>query len=181
MKVITAPEIYNGTIDDVRVFLAGGITNCSNWQDEVIGHLIEFDVWDLDKLVIYNPRRKSFDINDPSEAVRQIEWEHRYLSQCDIFSMYFCNSESDQPICMYELGSYSRMMKDKYMNKAVNHLVIGCEHGYKRTLDVQIQTKLLLGRYVAKKNQNPYKHAMEIADKYFDVLTERGNRPSCCF
>lgn len=175
MRVITAPNYYEKSPNDICVFLAGGITKCENWQNAVIKILYKFEAEGekLDNLVIFNPRRSNFNIKDSSETIRQIEWEYRYLTDCDIFSIYFCDSESDQPICMYELGSYSRMMFDKYKRNVKNHLIINCEDGYRRTFDVHYQTQLLLKRGIAKKKQNPIKHAIDICDKYYAVLSEK--------
>ena len=64
------------------------------------------------------------------------------LEQCDIFSMYFCAGESDQPICMYELGrNICRMQMRFPMNWDVR-FVVTVEEGYKRAKDVRIQTAL---------------------------------------
>ena len=38
MKIITAPEIYRDS-SNIACFLAGGITNCPNWQNEVIKNI----------------------------------------------------------------------------------------------------------------------------------------------
>ena len=102
MKVITAVESYVPSEKDICVFLAGGITNCPNWQNEVIEELRKFK--DTDSLVVFNPRRDNFPIHDTNASQEQIAWEFKWLERMDIFSMYFSGSESDQPICMYELG-----------------------------------------------------------------------------
>lgn len=38
MKIVTAPEIYKDN-SNITCFLAGGITNCPNWQNEVIKNI----------------------------------------------------------------------------------------------------------------------------------------------
>ena len=157
MKVITAPDIYNPSDDEIILFLAGGITGCPDWQSEVIGRLKRTK--NLDRLVVYNPRRENFPIGDPNAAEEQITWEYRYLSKCDIFSMYFCAGESDQPICMYELGRYGSGWG--------NIPVISVEDGYKRAKDVQIQIKLALNSDSwIHMNADPVKHTEEIIRTY---------------
>ena len=97
MKVITSPEVYHPSDDEVSVFLAGGITNCYDWQSEVIAFLQKYNDdfhGRLDKLVIYNPRRLTFPIDDPSAAQEQIEWEFKNLEKMDIFSMMFVDGPS---------------------------------------------------------------------------------------
>lgn len=139
MRVITAPEKYIRQPNDITVFLAGGITNCWEWQDKVI-ELLEKE--NLDNLVIFNPRRKDFSINDLNATYEQIKWEFDMLEQCDIFSMYFCAGESDQPICMYELGRNICRMQMRFPTDWSMRLIITSEYNYKRAKDVSIQTML---------------------------------------
>ncbi len=139
MKVITAPQIYNKQLGQVSVFLAGGITNCPKWQDEVISKL---EYYDLQRLVVYNPRQEHFDITDPNASYKQIAWEYKYLESMDIFSMYFSDGDSDQPICMYELGRNIIRMQNRFPTDWKNRIVITCEDGYRRRQDVYIQTRL---------------------------------------
>lgn len=138
MISITAPQNYNYKDSDIKVFLAGGITNCANWQQEVID-LLNKDEAQLENLVILNPRRENFPINDPFAAFEQIEWEYKMLEQCDIFSMYFSAGESDQPICMYELGRNILRMQMRFPFDWEKRIIISVEEGYKRKSDVFIQ------------------------------------------
>ena len=173
MKVITAPEEYEREQDDVFCFLAGGITRCPNWQQEVINQLEKAD---LEHLVVFNPRRENFPINDPNAAKEQIEWEFKYLNEADIFSMYFCAGESDQPICMYELGRNLALMSRRYhIPYDSEHIAVCVEDGYKRAKDVEIQTDLALNRdnYVVL-HANPKRHACEIALCYACCYTAFG-------
>lgn len=144
ITVIEAPNSYDlnvadltdNTIEDpITVFLAGGIVNCPDWQNVVIEKLRAYDKkHSLGNLFIFNPRRKNFPIKDKSAAKKQIEWEFNALEDSDIFSMWFCNAPSDQPICMYELGRHL----------CTSDLVaLGVEPGYKREQDVYIQTSLV--------------------------------------
>ena len=139
MKVITAPTYYEPYDNSISVFLAGGITNCPNWQDDVIDGLKDKDG---DTLVIYNPRREHFDITNMSASKQQIEWEFYMIEKCNIFSMYFASSESDQPICMYELGRNILRMQMRYPTDWQERIIISVEDGYKRKQDVLIQTEL---------------------------------------
>lgn len=117
------------------VFVAGGITNCPPWQWE-LAEMLE----DYDRGTLFQPRRENFPIDDPSAAEKQIRWECTALHECDVFSMWFCNSESVQPICMFELGTHTarHMCSDKPFA-----LAIGVEPGYSREQDVRIQTELM--------------------------------------
>lgn len=146
MRVITAPEPLDIKDDEIAVFLAGGITNCEDWQKEVID-LLQYNNRPnvIERLVIFNPRRENFPIHDPNAAQEQIEWEFNALEKCDIFSMYFSGGDSDQPICMYELGRNIVRMQMKHPLDWKDRIVITIEKGYKREQDVRIQTQLACG------------------------------------
>ena len=63
MRVVTAPNKANLQPYEICCFLAGGITGCKDWQNEVIKELENFDKISnrqLDKLVVFNPRRDVF-------------------------------------------------------------------------------------------------------------------------
>lgn len=141
MRVITAPEFYIPQEHDITVFLAGGITNCPDWQSKVIKDL-NVDNYYLESLVIFNPRRENFPIWDKSAAYAQIEWEYQMLERCNIFSMYFSSGESDQPICMYELGRNILRMQMRFPADWQDRIVISVEDDYIRKQDVLVQTEL---------------------------------------
>ena len=83
------------------VFLAGGITGCPGWQQEIVGRLHDLSV------VLLNPRRANFPINDPTAAPQQIEWEHRHPKADTIAFWFPC--ETLCPITLYELGGLVRI------------------------------------------------------------------------
>ena len=94
-------------------------------------------------------------LNDPNAAEEQIKWEFNMLEQCDIFSMYFCAGESDQPICMYELGRNICRMQMRFPTNLEMRLAITVEKGYKRETDIRVQTSLAtLGFVVDYENYN---------------------------
>lgn len=140
MIVLNSPDRYVRGENDLMVFLAGGITKCKDWQEEVINELgrYHFD----DNVIVMSPRCEEFDITDKNASRKQIEWEFKYLSDMDLFSMYFCNSESVQPICMYELGRYISDMSHRFPFSIKDRVLVGIEYGYSREQDVLIQTRL---------------------------------------
>ena len=104
---------------DCKLFLAGGITNCRDWQSELITSLGE-----IPELTIYNPRRKNFNIGDSVV-------EH--LNKCDM--LVFCFMESSVcPITLYELGRWG--------NSGSKLMCIMIEPSYPRRIDVELQTML---------------------------------------
>ena len=163
MKVITCPDEYTKSEKDIFCFLGGGITNCPNWQKEVINILQKVDP---EHLVVFNPRRDNFPINNPNASDEQIQWEYKYLECADIFSMYFCESESDQPICMYELGRNIERMNNRYMINVDRHVIISSEKNYKRVQDVVIQTKLAIHTDIVNADADYISHAKDILFAY---------------
>lgn len=148
MRVITAPEPLNIKKDEIAVFLAGGITGCPNWQKKVIDSLSTHVHADCFKLVVLNPRRENFPIDDPNAMEEQITWEFNALEQMDIFSMYFCSGNSDQPICMYELGRNIVRMQMRFPAEWEDRIIIASEPHYRRVQDVIIQTVLATGNKI---------------------------------
>lgn len=167
MKVVTAIENFTPGRFDIKCFLAGGITKCWNWQEAVINELNKYNL--PNNLVIFNPRRENFPIDDPRAAYEQISWEFYWLERCDIFSMYFARSESVQPICMYELGRNLARMRYTYRSDPgsyIDRVVITCEDGYSRAEDVLIQSNLALGGNILTPNPSPESHAEAIYRAY---------------
>jgi len=126
MKVqyIEAPSLEQAKYPSI--FLAGGITNCPDWQSEVCRELS----WQ--ELTLFNPRRKSFPIHDETAAQMQIEWEYERLRGADILLFWFSRG-SVNPIVMFEYGS----ALERHEN-----IVVGVDPGYPRRQDVYIQTAL---------------------------------------
>lgn len=146
MKTITAPQKYKTTDREISVFLAGGIVGCRDWQKDVI-KCITFKSFGTN-LVVYNPRRPSFPISDPNAAEEQIAWEFEALNNADIFSMYFDGGESDQPICMYELGRNIARIREMHPGDFEKRIVVTCSPNYKRKKDVEVQVALATDKKV---------------------------------
>lgn len=116
----------------ITVFLAGGISNCPDWQAEALS-MLAVTLPDSAKVAIYNPRRDDFDINDPNMSTAQIAWEFEALEKADAVLFWFPH-QTLCPITLYELGSQARSGKK---------LFVGTHEDYARKLDVQVQLKHL--------------------------------------
>ena len=126
MKVVESPNTYSPDPEARRLYLAGGITGCPDWQQEMVHLLAQTE------LVIFNPRRQHFPIDDPSAAEEQIRWEHQHLRLAsDILFWFPC--ETLCPIALYELGAWSMTDKPIY---------VGVHPEYRRRQDIDIQTEL---------------------------------------
>lgn len=132
MEYFEAPDEYSlsrsRSLKETSVFLAGGITDCPDWQAVMVDLLSDTD------LVLLNPRRKNFPIRDINAADAQIKWEYDHLRRADRILFWFPHSPpSVCPISLFELGYW--LGQDK-------HIAVGVEHGYVREADVRIQTNL---------------------------------------
>lgn len=128
-EVVVAPEWWTWRDSRAGVFLAGGITDCPTWQDEVIDKIKAKPELDL---VLLNPRRANFPIDDPNAAAEQIRWEFEHLRAATARLFWF-PCETLCPIVLYELGAWSRTWEPMF---------VGCHPDYQRRADVEIQTKL---------------------------------------
>ena len=162
-QIITAPSEEKAKF--VSVFLAGGITNCGDWQSKVVEELNM-----IDTLTVINPRNDTFDFTDKWASYKQIKWEYDRLEKMDIFSMYFCNSGSVQPICMYELGRNIVRMQERFPNDWEDRIVLSIEEGYSRTFDVVNQTRLCASGLFINEYANPYSHSKLIEEAWFRAL-----------
>lgn len=135
MTVITAPEPINNTLtslDTPAIFIAGGITGCTDWQSTLIPLI------NSDRVTLYNPRR-------PDDATwqwtsegstTQIHWEQDAIDISDAVSFWFDWNASAQipplqPIAMFELGRMIEQIDTK--------LFIGSHPNYPRHFDVVTQ------------------------------------------
>lgn len=149
VKLYVAPDHipFPQLIGATKLFLAGGITGCPDWQTELIAALSEMasefnrdgegSKYDLNiDLAILNPRRVDFPIDDPSAAEAQIRWEVFAMQQADIISFWFPH-ETLCPITLFEYG--------RHIQDFDTDLAVGVHPDYKRRRDVEIQTSLLRG------------------------------------
>lgn len=126
MKYIKCPDEFTG--HQFKIFCAGGISNCSDWQDTAQKYLAPHL---NDDYAFINPRRYDFDLSDPSASSWQIEWEYNYLMKSDMIMFWFPH-ETLCPITLFELGVYC-----KY-----KHIIVGVDDNYARRFDVIKQMSL---------------------------------------
>ncbi len=124
MQYIEAPNTESAKFKSV--FLAGGISDCPNWQKDVAESLTDIDV------TVYNPRRYHYPITEILEAEEQIRWEYERLRKADIILFWF-SPETLNPITLFEYGS--ALERDQ-------KLFVGVDFDYKRKTDIEIQTKI---------------------------------------
>jgi hypothetical protein len=127
MKHVRCPETFtpNGTSS---VFLAGGISNCWDWQTYIKTLVNDRGL----NVTLFDPRREGFNASNPAMNVEQITWEREYLTKADIILFWFPN-ETLCPITLFELGFWLNSNKP---------LIVGTDLEYKRREDVIIQVGL---------------------------------------
>lgn len=114
------------------IFLAGGITSCPDWQalaSDAIQHYAP-------DVMVYNPRRANFPMDDPTAAREQIEWEHNMLLISTVVMFWFPKSEVMQPISLFELGKHFDRRSES------GEIVVGASPEYPRYEDIKIQLEL---------------------------------------
>lgn len=124
MQYVEAPAVYDG--DATSLFLAGGITGCPDWQQDLVAAL------SATRLALLNPRRAQF-LPTGVAALEQITWEHCALRKATAIAFWF-PCETLCPIVLYELGAWSMTTKP---------LFVGVHPDYRRIQDVRIQTALV--------------------------------------
>jgi len=97
MRYIEAPESLTSLVRPA-VFLAGGITNCPDWQSDVLLQLEEEPRLQDINFSVLNPRRKDFDTSVTDAAEKQIEWEWNALRTVDIRLFWFPSCDSAQTV-----------------------------------------------------------------------------------
>ncbi|MHA2279578.1 MAG: nucleoside 2-deoxyribosyltransferase domain-containing protein [Promethearchaeota archaeon] len=112
----------------LSLFLAGGITNCPDWQHDLVSLLAETN------LTILNPRRTEYEIGNLALEEDQIKWEHKHFVLASAFVFWF-PCETVCPITLFELGRVIEMTKPTF---------VGTHHEYSRKRDIRWQ--LLLSR-----------------------------------
>lgn len=128
MNYYEAPDEFRD-VHVPSIFLAGGITDCEDWQSYATGTIHAHNR----NIVVLNPRRANFPMDDPTASSAQIHWEFRHLHKASVVLFWFPKSPSPQPIAQYELGRYGALgMK----------LAVGCDSEYSRATDVYEQTRL---------------------------------------
>lgn len=156
MKYIEAPESMTMRLSEIQVFMAGGITNCPDWQQEMRELLSDTD------LTLVNPRRADFPIGDPNAAHEQISWEYSALRLCDAILFWF-PKETLCPIVLYELGAWTMQEKP---------IFVGCHLEYKRIQDVLIQTSLARPGVVIVSSLAELAHQVRVGTHHF--VTAKG-------
>lgn len=113
-------------VRDRSIYLAGGIKGCPDWQQEAMTLLSGMN------LEVENPRIDSFVRGDNAEYRSLVRKNRLTLDSCESVVVWFPKDQLT-PVALLELGSLVASAKP---------LFVGIEPGYKRQIDVEIQTEL---------------------------------------
>jgi len=122
---------------EFAIYLAGGISDIDDWQDQFISHFKQLQSDTLMKalylknLTIINPRRNHF--NDKrSEIKKQIMWEHAHAKAADALVFYF-PADSHCSISLFQYGKYLTSGKK---------IFVGIEKDHLKSLDIFAHTRI---------------------------------------
>src|SRR5690349_4297451 len=74
INYIECPTIFEDEKKEiVSIFLGGGISGCPDWQSSL--RKLIHNEQELQDIVLINPRRAKFDVNDETLSGGQIKWE----------------------------------------------------------------------------------------------------------
>jgi hypothetical protein len=122
-RYVEPPQAY--THVEPALFLAGGITQCPDWQTQAVCLLRQTGFnW-----VILNPRRR-FPPTDSVAVAEQTAWEYQHLQIARAILFWFPGSPSSQPIALYELGACAAGNKP---------IAVGADQSYPRRNDIVLQ------------------------------------------
>lgn len=134
-RIVTSPDALVPSAP-LSIFLAGGISNCADWQSPVAERLAA----ETDAL-IYNPRRVDFDMTAYEDVSRQqIIWEWHALRMSTV-NLFWFPEETLCPITLLEYGSAMERMRP-------GSVMIGTHPNYQRRFDIIEQTNLKNQGYV---------------------------------
>lgn len=149
IEVVQAPS--EAKHKGIKLFIAGGISNCPKWQDQLVEKLSnepKLLKFKKKNIIIFNPRCIEIPEEEP-----QIKWEFKRLKKSDIISFWFSEG-SLNPITLFEYGSHFKS-KDK-------KIIVGCHPDYERRTNVITQTKL----------ENPKLKVNENFDDFYDEIVK---------
>ncbi|MCW8138617.1 MAG: nucleoside 2-deoxyribosyltransferase domain-containing protein [Planctomycetota bacterium] len=126
-RTLRAPAELNGVDPGALLFLAGGVSQCPDWQTDMILRLAPaLDGWTLVNPRLARPPR------DPAAVEAEIAWEFRHLHGADAV-LFWLTPPTPCPVSLYELGKVSMTTKP---------LFVGVHPEFPLRSDVVVQTRL---------------------------------------
>jgi Nucleoside 2-deoxyribosyltransferase like len=108
------------------LFLAGGISECPDWQSEAV-RMLRYTPY-----TVLNPRRKAFLEESRVAKAEQVAWEYCGLRMANVIAFWFPPT-GVQPVALYELGAAVAAGKP---------ISVGAHPRYCRRLDIELQLEV---------------------------------------
>jgi len=159
LNYIEAPSHDMPERGRISVFLAGGITDCPDWQAEAKAMFEDSAV--AGGVTLFNPRRATYE-HTSMAAAQQVRWEYDRLRQAQVILFWF-PKETLCPITLYELGAWSMTGKP---------MVIGAHDDYARRMDVVLQTGFV------RPEVNICTHLLAVVDRTCRIVERLSAYPS---
>ena len=132
---IKCPQDYFGEVNNKKIFLAGGISQCYDWQEDAADYLmLHLAGYDVD---ILNPRRDNFNVDTSEEE--QVAWEYNAIQLSDYLLFWFPKT-SVCPITLFELGQALG-----YRTKFRRTVAIGMDEAYIKRENILAQLHMYHG------------------------------------
>lgn len=147
MRFVRSPEERDQN-SSVTIFMAGGISNCPNWQDEFQEKILSKYQEDP-QITFVNPRRIGDLAKDGNTAREQILWEERYLDEADYIIFWF-PKESVCPITLFELGKHAQRFTSILGPVVTKYLNVGMDPEYPRRFDLEVQLPLIEASFASE-------------------------------
>ncbi len=125
MIIVEATQSRTGIADKRSTF--GWLVS---WDAQIGPYGSDGRLWRPLDLVVFNPRRRNFPMNDPNASYQQILWEHEHLRQATAIWFWFPKETlcAIAPLRTGELGPRTRRCFRS-----------GCIPKYQRRMDVEIK------------------------------------------
>jgi len=131
--VLTSPNHLSKDTQDTyghKIFLAGGISNCPDWQSEMINQITQRTT----NVLLINPRDPNFNPKATAQDVaNQVEWEYHYINDVSDLLLFWFPKETVCPITLYELGKATQTHQN---------IIVGADPSYPRHSTLVAQLKL---------------------------------------
>lgn len=129
MFIVTAPQVIPAHLEhNPLIFLAGGISNCEDWQSKAL-EMLSSEESPMPTFGVLNPRRPNF---NECEVIKQIQWEWLHFQKA-CAAIFWFPKETLCPITLFEYGKW--LMTS-------NPVFVGTDPDYERRLDIVEQTRL---------------------------------------
>jgi len=134
--IITAPEYKENLhkMKKTKIFLAGGISGCEDWQAEVAEELDNRDK------IVFNPRRNDFP-SEPTqqEELEQVRWEIQHMDETNEILFWFSDA-TIQPITLFEFGKWLTWVQ--HIPPYCKPLYVGIHPNYPKRMNLHAQIAL---------------------------------------